>query len=174
MSYYHWLLDTVANKTSKKYQNLLADLYANEFEILIDRDSNRVIDGVNLRFQYADEYSYMDILDILEAPCSILEMIVALALRFKNAVLNGYDYSASDIFWDMIRNMGLDAYDDRNYDPDAVQDAIDILIDREYGYDGSGGGMFIIDDPRNDLRDTELWFQINWYYSPKIMKGELR
>ena len=174
MSYYHWLIDTVANKRSKKYTNLLSDLYAEEFEIVVDRDVNRAIDGTNLRFQYADEHSYMDILDILEAPCSVLEMMVALALRYKNNTLNGYDYSASDIFWDMITNMGLINQTDDHYSSDMVLDVIDILINREYGYDGSGGGMFIVRDPRHDMRDTELWFQINWYYAPKIQKGELR
>ena len=173
MNYYHWLVDTVANKHSKKYKNLLSDLYAEEFTVIIDRDVNRAIDGTNLRFQYADEYSYMDILDILETPCSMLEMMVALALRFKNSTLNGYDYSASDIFWEMIKNMGLDDQTDDRYNSDVVLDAIDILTEREYGYDGSGGGLFVVPNPRQDMRDAELWFQINWYYTPKIMKGEL-
>lgn len=174
MSYYHWLTETVANKHSKKYKNLLSDLYAEEFTVIIDRDVNRAIDGTNLRFQYADEYSYMDIMDILEMPCSVLEMMVALALRFKNSTLNGYNYNASDIFWEMIKNMGLDDQTDSNYSTDVVLDAIDILVEREYDSDGSGGGLFIVKDPRHDMRDTELWFQINWYYAPKIQKGELR
>ena len=174
MSYYHWLTETVANKHSKKYKNLLSDLYEEEFTVIIDRDVNRAIDGTNLRFQYADEYSYMDIMDILEMPCSVLEMMVALALRFKNSTLNGYNYNASDIFWEMIRNMGLDDQTDNNYSTDVVLDAIDILVNREYDSDGSGGGLFIVKDPRQDMRDTELWFQINWYYAPKIQKGELR
>ena len=174
MSYYHWLTETVANKHSKKYKNLLSDLYEEEFTVIIDRDENRAIDGTNLRFQYADEYSYMDIMDILEMPCSVLEMMVALALRFKNSTLSGYNYNAGDIFWEMIRNMGLDDQTDNNYSTDVVLDAIDILVNREYDSDGSGGGLFIVKDPRQDMRDTELWFQINWYYAPKIQKGELR
>jgi hypothetical protein len=164
----------VANKQSKKYSNLLSDLYSEDFVIVIERDINRSIDGTNLRFQYADEHSYMDILDILEAPCSVLEMMIALALRYKNSTLYGYNYDVSDIFWDMIDNMGLKDQTDNNYDSDKVLDAIDILVDREYGYDGSGGGLFIVPNPRHDMRDTELWFQINWYYAPKIMKGELK
>ena len=174
MSYYHWLLETVASKSmSSKYSKLLADLYAMDFEIVNNMDSNRAEDGVNLRYRYGDGHNYMDVLDILEMPCTILEMLVAFSLRIKNNLFDSYRYNANDIFWEMIQNLGLSDMTNARYDSDVVADAIDILVNRDYEYDGSNGGLFQVPDPRRDMRDTELWYQMSWYYSDRIMKGDI-
>ena len=175
MSYYRWLIESVASKESSQYTKLLTDLYAEDFIVdeSVPMDHNREIDGIDLRSRYADEHSYVEVLDILETPCTMLEMLVAIAIRVKSYLFTSYKYSEADIFWEMLHNIGLDRFTDARYDYDAVMDIIDILCNREYDYDGRGGALFIVDNPRKDMRDTDIWYQMNWYYADKIKKGAI-
>ena len=65
-------------------------------------------------------------------------------------------------FWDMVRNLGLMNMTDDRFDEGHVRKVIDIFLDRKYEPDGKGG-LFKIRHCRRDLREVEIWCQLNWY-----------
>jgi hypothetical protein len=92
--------------------------------------------------------------------------MVALADRMENHIM--YDPTTGDRtglwFWTMISSMHLSHMNDDNYDEDEVDRAIDIMIERKYSYNGEGG-LFTLENPDGDMRDTEIWYQMNWWVS---------
>ena len=85
----------------------------------------------------------------------MLEMLVALSERMSLTI----DHTTPSCFWHMLDN--LDISDPT--DPEEVERAMEILRDREYNYDGSGGGLFPVDNPNSDFRDIEIYKQMNEY-----------
>jgi hypothetical protein len=118
----------------------------------LDMDMNRAYDGLQLR----DEYG----INLGDKPCSMLEMMVAIAL--KEDALMGY-YTADDCgpntwFWEQMDNSGLsEACTDQE-----VYEIIDRINNREYGYYGEGG-LFHVTYPREDLRNVDIWYQMQWH-----------
>lgn len=150
----------------KYYSNLMRVLYDREFDILVKQDSNRVADGLNLRHQFAldrdlreAEYNY-----IMAKPCSILELMVALAVRCEDQIM--HDNRLGDRtglwFWTMIRNLGLIEYDNGRFDKGEIDDILDTFLARRYQKDGRGG-LFYVHGSRRDMRKLEIWYQLMWY-----------
>jgi hypothetical protein len=130
-------------------------------------DQNRAEDGLSLRYRFALDNGYEDnpdyILDILDGPCSVLEMMVALALRCEEVMDDAHiGDRTSQWFWGMIVNLGLGAMYDDLYDRQLVDEIIDTFLDRNYDPDGKGG-LFTILNCERDLRDMEIWQQLCWY-----------
>ena len=69
--------------------------------------------------------------------------------------------------WVMLKNLGLDSMDDNHYDEAVATFALEKWMKREYEYNGSGGGIFVLRNPRADLRDTEIWYQAMWYLTER-------
>lgn len=65
-------------------------------------------------------------------------------------------------FWIMLNNMGLGSMSNNRYDPYLTDEIIDRFLNREYDRDGKGG-LFRIKDCKYDLRNVEIWCQLNWY-----------
>ena len=65
-------------------------------------------------------------------------------------------------FWTMLSNLELDDMIDSRFDANHVENAIQKLLNREYGRDGKGG-LFRIKHCKCDLRNVEIWYQANWY-----------
>lgn len=158
--YYKAIISLVYdNRFGRSYSKLFEYLYSRDFEWSILMDRNRAIDGIELRYKYGCSN------DILDEPCSVLEMLIALAVRIEEQIMTNYDEGnrTGQWFWTMLTNMGLNSYDDDNFDEDMVEYIVDRFLNREYEYNGEGGGLFILDNPCQDLRDTEIWYQANWY-----------
>lgn len=133
----------------RRYDLLLNKLYSEEFVSLIRRDDNRAYDGLNLR----ESYGCYD-----DRPCSLLEMLLALAGRFDGN--SGFDEDeAYTNFWLMMENIGLDYYDDSRYSEREVWGILKILQDRTYNFNGKGG-LFPLKYPKKDQRNVELWDQM--------------
>jgi hypothetical protein len=45
-------------------------------------------------------------------------------------------------------------------------------MDREYNPDGSNGGLFVLKNPRADLRETEIWYQAMWYLTEQLKEAD--
>lgn len=136
----------------KHYHLLINELYSKEFVPTIKRDENRAIDGVFLR----GELGYKDSTD--ERPCSFLEMLIALSGRFDGN--SGFDPDeAYENFWIMMKNIGLDQYDDVHYSETEVWSILYILENRTYNFNGKGG-LFPLKRPRLDQRKVEIWDQM--------------
>lgn len=169
--YFNWLYDIACGKRfSKKisYSKLLSHLHEIEFTYLIPKDKNRASDGIGLRYRFAIAHDFSEsidsILDMLSGPCSVLEMMLALAIRCEENIMD--DPSMGDRtgqwFWGMIVNLGLGAMMDDRFDEDFVDDKIATFLSREYEPTGEGG-LFTISDCDRDLTTVEIWYQLCWY-----------
>lgn len=166
--YYEWLMDLIGleeyqNKVSLRYWFLLKTLYYRDFYWVIDKDGNRAEDGKALRREFESESDFPSY-DAIKGPCTVLEMLIALAGRFDG---NGsFDYNdepnVSKHFWMMIKNLGLDLYDDDWFYEEDVEHILDTWLDRDYGRDGNGG-LFPLKHPEKDQRNVEIWYQMQSY-----------
>lgn len=169
--YFEWLFNLVCSKQTSPYisfRKLIMRLHDIEFKYLIARDRNRADDGIDLRrrFILTHDYDniYQTVMRCLNGPCSVLEMIIALAVRCEETIMDNPEYGdrTSQWFWMMITNLGLGSMSDANFDRRVVDDIIRTFLSRKYRSDGAGG-LFIIKHCNRDLRDVEIWHQLNWY-----------
>ena len=165
--YFEWMSDVVCGKRYSKqisYRKLLERLHSTEFIFSISKDKNRAKDGVDLRYRFVRNIGQEDLLDYLDGPCSVLEMMVALSLRMEESIMS--DPATGDRtgqwFWGMIVNLGLGSMSDSRFDRGYVDDVIDRFLYRDYEPNGKGG-LFTVRHSRCDLRTVEIWYQMCWY-----------
>ena len=147
------------DRFGKSYNQLFEYLYSVEFYWTIQMDRNRALDGIDLR----DKYGCSN--DILDEPCSVLEMLIGLAARMENQFMTNYDKGdrTGQWFWMMLTNLGLNRLDDDNFDEETADYFTYRFLDRDYEANGEGGGLFVVERPFQDLRDVDIWTQMNWY-----------
>lgn len=135
-----------------------------EFDPWFPNDINRAKDGVALRDDFADYFGDVRGWRHLYAPCSFLEMVLALARR---AAFEADDLTA-DIWtqeaWTqhLLRNAGLDPF---NPPPDdEIFRIVRMINNREYRPNGEGG-LFPLRRRHVsfDARNAELWMQLAAY-----------
>ena len=166
--YFKWLYGLVYKDTRiLSYHKLLRYLFDREFTYLLPMDGNRYEDGINLRYRFGDEEQIDPIIiaSLIDInPCSVLEMMIALAIRCEEHIMDDPDYGnrTGQWFWNMINNLGLGNMNDRRFDYRVVKNIIDIFLNREYSRDGEGG-LFVIHDSQYDLRNVDIWYQMMWY-----------
>ena len=165
--YFEWLCNLVcSSKTpeSISYRRLLMELHSIEFTYSIPMDENRADDGIQLRYRYALQIGYESCLDCLEGPCSVLEMMIALAIRCEEDIMDDprYGNRTSQWFWQMIVNLGIGHMTDNRFNRALVRDNIDIFLNREYQPNDTGG-LFVIKNYKGDLRTVEIWYQLCLY-----------
>lgn len=165
--YFEWLYGMVcehrlSNRIS--YRKLLMCLHDAEFTYSIPNDQNRAENGVYLRWRFACDLGMRDVPECLDGPCSVLEMMVALAVQCEETLMDDPTYGnrLGQWFWGMIVNMGLGAMTDDRFDRKFVNDAIDRLLNREYDHDGRGG-LFTVRNCHRDMRDVEIFWQLCYY-----------
>lgn len=166
-SYFEWLYNYVCKGRVNRYvlyKKLFTLLHNTEFIFPLQNDIERAKDGVDLRCRYAMEKDYVFILDILEGPCSVLEMMVALAIRCEETIMDDARYGdrTGQWFWNMLSNIGISYMTDDKFDRKIAEDAINDFLERRYDPDGKGG-LFYIENCEEDLRDIEIWSQLCWY-----------
>lgn len=170
-AYFEWMCQLVRSDhgylQSRSYNKLLYCLHNIDFNYTIAMDSNRAEDGMGLRYRFGDECSYEPViianyLDI--RPCSVLEMMVALAARCEDNIM--YDPDIGDRtpqwFWGMVESLRLIEQDDDNFDEFYTIHAIEKFLNRDYRRDGSGG-LFTVKNCAHDMRSVEIWYQMCWY-----------
>ena len=164
--YFEWLCELVdADRYDRQlsYRKLLMHLHNIEFTWLIPRDGNRADDGIQLRRRFSLFRNDMSLSRYIYGPCSVLEMMVALAIRCEDFM---DDTQLGDRtgqwFWGMIRNLGLSSMRDSGFNIEYVDDAIARFLNRDYDPDGKGG-LFTVRHCVRDLRTVEIWCQLTWY-----------
>ena len=168
--YFEWLYEGMCGDRYSKnvsYRKLLERLHNINFRYTIPNDRNRANDGKNLRYSFAVAEGCEDnpemITEYLEGPCSVFEMMVALAQRCESVMDDPkIGDRTGQWFWGMIANLGLNGMTDNRYDEQYVNDVINRFLDREYKSNGKGG-LFTIRNCEYDLRDVEIWYQLCWY-----------
>lgn len=165
--YFEWLYDYVCKGRVNKhisYKKLFMLLHDIEFTFYVRNDVNRARDGVDLRYRFAMITDDERVMDILDGPCTVLEMIVALAIRCEATIMDDTRYGdrTSQWFWNMLSNLGIGYMTDDNFDREIAIKKIYDFIERRYDPDGKGG-LFYIEGCKDDLRDVEIWSQLCWY-----------
>lgn len=168
--YLDWLCEFVCDKRSRRaFSKLLYTLYLTDFDAVLDRDENRIVDGLALRPRFLSEKNIDPKMEghiFGEKKCSVLELMVALAIRCEDNLMQNPDIGdrTSKWFWVMMHSLGLDNMTDNTYDENKVSYILYTFINRQYDYDG-WGGLFTVQNPRRDMRQVEIWYQMCWYLS---------
>lgn len=167
--YFEWMFHLVcvgrfANKNT--FRKLLSFLHNVEFTYSIPKDSNRADDGIELRYRYAyvNGLDVDDVLNNIVGPCSVFEMILALAIRCEETIMDDplLGDRTGQWFWKMITNLGLGSMSDARFDRDRVEYVIAKFLNRDYEADGRGG-LFRIRNCKYDLRNVEIWTQMLYF-----------
>lgn len=172
--YFEWMFDVVCKNRYAGHDlfgELLTYLHNIEFTYHMASDADRAHDGINLRHRFAllyeDDYYYIK--DCLEGPCSVLEMMVALAIRCEETIMSDPRLGdrTGQWFWKMIVNLGLGAMTDDRFDEYYVKERIGIFLDRKYDADGRGG-LFEVWNTDYDFRKMSIWSQMMRYLDTMI------
>ena len=165
--YFEWLYQLVCGdrySNAISYKKLLAYLHHTEFTYLLSKDKNRAADGVDLRYRFSKERYHGHVPSYLDGPCSILEMMVALAIRCEETIMDDPKIGdrTSQWFWGMVTNMGLGYMSDNRFDERAAKEIIDRFLNRDYSQNGRGG-LFTVRNCEYDLTNIEIWTQMLWF-----------
>ena len=171
MSYLDWLVYIVTPDYHQRdhFSKLLLALYSTEFYWVIKRDKNRAVDGLDLRDQYERETGlYCD----AYGPCTVLEMLIALAIRCENELMYMYDPDAGDQtdrwFWMMLDNLELTDFSDYSgFDEEKIDDILARFMDRNYG-PNLRFCPFPVSFYVPEFEKMELAYQMNYYVKEKF------
>ena len=170
-AYFEWMHDLVnMNRYSKtfSYRRLLMYLHNTPFVSVMRQDESRAQDGAYLRYRFASMQVHEDLIasvkDDLRGPCSVLEMMVALAIYCEESIMDDAQFGdrTGQWFWGMITSLGLGAMTDDRFDRRYVEEVVTRFLDRDYEPNGRGG-LFTIKDCDYDLRTVEIQWQLCWY-----------
>ena len=170
-AYRNWIYSKMSGKGYGILFDFLHDTQFEWDESKLPRDGDRAADGRYLRLRFADEAGLDFEYEWLDWPCSFLEFLVALAFSIEDSIM--YDPAEpnreAEWFWLMMRNIGLDQFDDERMLSDgtfAMNEILDIcetVMHRRFMYNGANG-LFPLRNPAMDQRDVEIWYQANAYF----------
>lgn len=167
-AYFEWIYDLVCGDRFSdrlSYRKLLMHLHNTKFRYRMSKDGNRASDGIDLRYRFA--YEHTDIGDAesyLKGPCSVLEMMVGLALRCEETIMDNpaVGNRTGQWFWGMITSLGLGSMSDDKFDKAYVNEVISKFLSRDYEPNGKGG-LFTVRNCDQDMREIEIWYQLCLY-----------
>lgn len=165
--YFNWMYQLVfANEKRRSYRKLLKYLNSVEFTYILDFDSNRAEDGMDLRYRFGYEHDYngpMIAAYLDDRPCSVLEMMVALANRCEEQIMDDPHAGCrrGQWFFSMLASLGLSGMNDENFVRSDAEKIVSRFLSRQYARNGEGG-LFTVNS-RHDMRSVEIWYQLNWY-----------
>lgn len=160
--YFDWLCQIIGlHEQSLYWLDVLWALRRYEFVARLSKDENRIADALELRREFGGYF---------RDPVSVLEVLIALARRGEWEIMHDPDFGdrTSVWFWMMIHNLGLDkfayfgALDDPKNDMEFMK-IVENFVERGYGRDGNGGPFFG-PGQKVDMRRTELWDQMCYYF----------
>lgn len=166
--YFNWLYKKACGNRYPEqisYKKLLMYLHSKIFRYHILKDRNRAEDGISLRRRFTYDCDTIEDADLyLTEPCSVLEMMLALAIRCEESIMDDFERRdrTTQWFWCMVTNLGIGSMTDDRFDKKLVNDAIERFLDGDYAPDGKGG-LFYIRNCDTDLRYVEIWTQLLWY-----------
>lgn len=174
--YFEWLISIVnGDDPDCSFRLLLGTMHTYIFKWYLCLDEDRANDGMGLREDFLDDgllantYSASTIDEFLSQPCSVLEMLIGLAIRIQEDIMWNPDKGdrTPTWFWLMIRNLGLNDLDDDHFygveSNDRILDTLDIWMERRFKPNGEGS-IFPIFESVTDFRNTLIWYQMSAYF----------
>jgi len=172
--YLRWLCGLVGlhNRRGLSYWILARKLFQTPYVVRIGSDRDREYDGCNLRYIFSHECcpgTPDRITNMLEGPCSVLEMLVAFSMRIDDWLNGGDEKERQRWFFQMLRNLKLVEYNDgacssmdgRDF-AEHVEMKLDIWMEGRYRWNGEGG-IFPLRMADQDQRKVDLWYQLQGY-----------
>lgn len=162
-SYFYWLFAIVA--PGSEYEKLLLCLSEIDYVPLLPRDDNRAMDGVNLRLRYSEQRGDAKIDWSENRPCSVLELMAAMAIRCEEQITINPSIGNRTKHWfsSMLKSLGLSHMTNQYFDRKYVEHVIKIFMDHDYSPTGEGSLFIVKRPPNGDMRCAELWYQMMWY-----------
>lgn len=169
-AYFEWMCELVHDDIAAKhgtYNHLMHVLHEIDFDYIIPMDGDRAEDGCDLRYRFAYENALdgrmvASCIDV--HPASVLEVMVALAVRCEESIMDDPDIGdrTGHWFWVMIDTLGLFDMTDDNFNESFVRKTIRKFLDRDYDRDGKGA-LFQVPDIPDDMREVTIWYQMCYY-----------
>lgn len=123
-------------------------------------DKNRAIDGIVLREEFFEE---MGIRGTFEKSCSVLEMLAAFAIRIEDEYIGNPNHPEYfHIFLEMLDNLGLLKYTDRDFDKEEVECILESWMKHEK-WRNVKCVLFPIKRIKVEQLDRDLWSQMQVY-----------
>ncbi len=153
--YFGWLCAKVSSPHTRVYDDLMRILFQTEFVWVVPGDRNRAEDGLELKEHFLNETKCEQDPLWFNEPCSIFEFLIAFAQRASFQT----DTPVSDWFWTFIKNLDLIDYQHvSKEDALVIEEILYSFIWRTYEINGAGG-LFPLDDPKEDQRKVEIWYE---------------
>lgn len=166
--YFQWLcahVQHVAIPTpSTTRWNLLKYLHSQQYVWMEGYDGSRADDGIELRSYFSTESRTRLDPDWEHMPCSVLEMLVALSVRaeYNSLIVEPVSWW----FWHLIDNLGIDYPDAVELPLYSMEATLDVWMYRQGDPNGQGG-LFPLENPKEDQRHVEVWYQLMAYLEEK-------
>lgn len=160
--YYQQLISIIDSPeyNIQNYNRLFNLLYSTRFRWSVKNDANRAADGISLRNRIAKDPHLADTL----GPCRVLEMLIALAIRCEDDIMQ--EKSQGDRtaiwFWTMIENLDLAMMTDPYFNVEYVKSIVSRFLDRRFSRNGYGS-IFFANNRKEDFRSVEFWDQMCWF-----------
>lgn len=158
LTYFQWLCDEVGIYGYFQEESIGSVLFRIQYTYRFVLDENRAIAGTNLRQEFTDIYGAPED-EVKTGPCSVFEMLVALARDFASNA----DISVKQAYSDMMFNVGLipvSIMDTK--DEDDIFRTVDQWLEGRVNERGDGT-PFPLNFYDGDARHLDLWSQMNIY-----------
>lgn len=160
--YLRWLepqlIDPAGNRNGNSYWGLIELMFSMPFTWSVEQDDNRLMDGLELRVEFANLSRLSQRTMHNFGPCTFLEVLLGLSRRLAFAAGG----NAVGWAWELLTNVELHRMSDP-LTPGKQRRAEEIMlrvIGRTYAPDGTGG-FFPLAWPDGDQTRIELWYQMN-------------
>lgn len=179
--YFDWVYNFEMDYTDQEYivlDELNRIQYVTTYKAPLDVD--RVTDARDLRERFLDEKGYPSYFKekfFDDMMVTVLEVMVAFAIRIDRDVMGDPDYpdlTAPLWFWTMVKNVNFRLEDcpEESKLRFSVDYKMDQIMDQKYSYYGDGG-FFRVENPKRDMRKTDIWMQMQWYMSEKFGENDI-
>lgn len=163
--YLRWLEPQLTDETTRRgktYWGLLNFMFDTPFTWSDPMDENRLVDGLDLRVEFARETHIRPKIMERLGPGSFLEVLIGLSHRL--AFLAGGE--APGWSWELLTNLELNRLSDPLTPPKQRKAAeiMQTVMERTYSPDGTGG-FFPLTRTDEDQTQIELWYQMNAFVS---------
>jgi hypothetical protein len=150
------LRDKYANR--KPYWGLVNLMFDTEFRWYIPMDENRMVDGLDLRVEFAYKINVSPQVMKALGPGSFLEVLIGLSRRLA-FVAGGQPPGWA---WHLFTNLELDRFSDplTRAKQRKAEEIMRVAMERTYLPDGTGG-FFPLVWPDGDQTKIELWYQMH-------------